>query len=299
MVIVHDPRCAGYGSMDHPERPDRVVRSVALLKERHADWEWVMPDLAGDASLGRAHRREHFDRLREAEYFDADTPAYPDIEEHARRSAGAALRALDIALGGRKAFSLMRPPGHHACQNRIMGFCYFNNVAVAALEARARDVGRIAIWDFDAHHGNGTEDILRNEEGIYFASIHQFPGYPGSGRTSFGNIHNFPVPPGRHRHEHIEILESSFEEIIKFKPALVLISAGFDAHRDDPITNMDLEVEDFGELGRWLGESGLPAAAVLEGGYGEQLPSMIEAFLAAWDRAVPKSKNNGNGRAGK
>lgn len=283
MVIIHDPRCADYGSVGHPEGPARVIGSAALLKERHPDWEWVSPQPAGDEALMRAHRREHFDRLREAEFFDADTPAYPEIEAHARRAAGGALRALDLAMGGRKAFSLMRPPGHHACRNRIMGFCYFNSVAVAALEARARGTGRVAIWDFDAHHGNGTEDIVRQEEGIYFASIHQFPGYPGSGRTSYGNVHNFPVPPGRHRHEHIEILESSFEAIIKFKPELVLVSAGFDAHRDDPITNMDLEVEDFGELGRWLRESGLKAAAALEGGYAEQLPEMVDAFVAGWD----------------
>lgn len=283
MVIVHDPRCADYGSTDHPEQPSRVVRSAALLRERHPGWKWKKPACAEDGPIERAHRREHFDRLREAEYFDADTPAYPDIEEHARRASGAALCALDLAANGQKVFSLMRPPGHHACQNRIMGFCYFNSVAIAALEARARGAGKVAIWDFDAHHGNGTEDIVRKEEGIYFASIHQFPGYPGTGRTSFANIHNFPVPPGRHRHEHIEVLESSFEAIVRFRPELVLISAGFDAHRDDPITDMDLEVEDFGELGRWLRESGLNAAAILEGGYGERLPDMIDAFVSDWD----------------
>lgn len=283
MLIVHDAACAGYGSAEHPERPARVVRGAALLKERHSDWGWVVPEPASDEPLLRAHRREHFDRLREAEFFDADTPAYPDIEMHARRAAGAALRSLDEALAGRKSFSLMRPPGHHACKNRIMGFCYFNNVAVAALEARSRGTERVAIWDFDAHHGNGTEDIVRHEEGIYFASIHQFPGYPGTGRTSYANIHNFPVPPGRHRHEHIEILESSFEAIVKFKPGLVLVSAGFDAYGGDPITNMDLEIEDFGELGRWLRESGLKTSAILEGGYAEQLPEMIDAFLVGWD----------------
>lgn len=283
MRIVYDPICAEYGSAEHPERPERVVRSSAFLRERHPGWRWEKPAPAGDEPLLRAHRREHFDRLREAEFFDADTPAYPDIEAHARRSAGAALRVLEEARAGRRAFSLMRPPGHHACKNRIMGFCYFNNVAIAALEARGLGTGKVAIWDFDAHHGNGTEDIVRHEEGIYFASIHQYPGYPGTGRTSYANIHNFPVPPGRHRHEHIEILESSFEAIVRFKPELLLVSAGFDAYRGDPITNMDLEIEDFGELGRWVRESGLKAGAVLEGGYAEQLPEMIDAFLVGWE----------------
>jgi acetoin utilization deacetylase AcuC-like enzyme len=283
MVVIHDPRCAGYGMTGHPEGPERVTASAALLRQRHPGWSWVVPEPVADEALLRAHAAEHVQRLRNADYFDADTPAYAGIEGHARRSAGAAIRAAAEALAGRKAFSLMRPPGHHACRNRIMGFCYLNNVAIAALDARARGAAKVAIWDFDAHHGNGTEDIVRKLAGVHYASIHQFPGYPGTGATSFDNIHNFPIPPGRHRQEHRAALEASFEGIRKFAPDLVLVSAGFDAYRGDPITDMDLEAEDFADLGRWIRDSGLKAAAVLEGGYSGTLPELIDGFLSAWD----------------
>jgi acetoin utilization deacetylase AcuC-like enzyme len=285
MVVIHDSRCAGYGMPDHPERPERVTASAALLKKRHPGWSWVVPEAAADEPLLRAHRPEHVEGLRKAGYFDADTPAYEGIDAHARRSAGAALRAAQEALAGRKAFSLMRPPGHHACRNRVMGFCYLSNVAIAALDARARGIGKVAIWDFDAHHGNGTEDIVRRAGGVHYASIHQYPGYPGTGAASYDNIHNFPVPPGRHRQEHRAALEAAFGGIRQFAPDLVLVSAGFDACRDDPITDMDLEAGDFADLGRWLRESGLKAAAVLEGGYSETLPELIDAFLSAWEPA--------------
>lgn len=282
MVIIHDPACTSYGVAGHPERPERVTGTAALLRRRHADWKWVAPVAAEDAPLLRAHRPEHLTALRSVEDFDADTPAHPGIDGHARRSAGAALRAAEEALAGRKAFSLMRPPGHHACRGRMMGFCYLSNVAIAALDARARGIPRVAIWDFDAHHGNGTEDIVQQTEGIHFASVHQYPGYPGTGAASFGNIHNFPVSPGRCRAEHRAALKDSFEGVRKFEPGLLLISAGFDAYRDDPITSMDLEKGDFADLGNWLAGSGLKAAAILEGGYSDALPDLIDGFLSAW-----------------
>ncbi len=154
MIIFHDASCLEYSAPSHPERPARIARSVPLLKERHPDWEWRIPEPAGEAAVLRAHSRDHAEKIRSATRdFDADTPFYPKIYEHALRSAGAASEAGRAAMNGERAFSLMRPPGHHATRDRAMGFCYFNNIAIAALDALENSANRAAIWDFDAHHG--------------------------------------------------------------------------------------------------------------------------------------------------
>src|SRR6202043_3990924 len=139
------------------------------------------------------------------------TPAYPDIYNHALRSAGAAIDAARAALHGNRAFSLMRPPGHHATRDQAMGFCYFNNIAIAALDALENGANRVAIWDFDAHHGNGTEAIVAGNPRIRFASIHQFPAYPGTGAKSFANIDNYPVVPYTPHGEHVDIAKHALE----------------------------------------------------------------------------------------
>lgn len=283
MIVLHDLRCVEYSAPGHPEGPQRILSTAPVLRKRHENWEWRSPLLANTESLLRAHSAEHVEAVQNSIHeFDADTPAHPNIYEHALRSAGAAIAVARAGLDGTLAFSLMRPPGHHATRDRAMGFCYFSNVAVAALDALEQGAERVGIWDFDAHHGNGTEDIVANHSQITFASVHQSPAYPGTGLTSFGNIHNFPMRPYARRSQHLEEVEHALELLIEDKPDLILVSAGFDAFRGDPITQMTLEQEDFATFGKWLRQSRVRAAAVLEGGYSAELPELIDAFLTSW-----------------
>lgn len=283
MTIFHHPRCLEYSSPGHPERPERIARTAPLLRDRHPDWAWRKPTVATDAQLLRAHSPGHVEGVANAlEHFDLDTPFYPNIEVHARRSAGAAIEATRSALRGENAFSLMRPPGHHATRDRAMGFCYFSNVAVAALDALENGAERIAIWDFDGHHGNGTEAIVAQNLRIQFASIHQFPAYPGTGANSFANIDNYPIAPYTPRGRIVDLARRSLDKLNAFEPDLLLVSAGFDAYSHDPLLQLTLEHEDFATFANWLNKIDVPVAVVLEGGYSNDLPELIDAFLTSW-----------------
>ena len=283
MIIFHDPQCVDYGSSSQHEQPARAATTVALLRTKHLDWQWRLPPVADEASLLLVHSPQHLERLQYAADFDEDTPYFDGIYMHARRSVGAALAAMEAALDEKqKTFSLMRPPGHHALPSQAMGFCYLNQVAIAAFAARQRGIGRIAVWDFDAHHGNGTEDILHGQENYLFLSVHQDPAYPHTGKVTSGNCRNYCIGPHAPREEHMAALRRSWGELLAFRPELVLISAGFDAYVHDPITEMSLEPEDFAELGRWVGAAQLPTATILEGGYSADLPMLIDSFLTTW-----------------
>ena len=265
-----------------PEQPARTLRTAEHLRQTHPEWIWQMAPAATESDLLLAHSAAHIKRCQQAHDFDADTPWFEHIYEHACRAVGTALAAMTVALQGENAFALMRPPGHHASRGQAMGFCYLNQIAITALAARTKGVKRIAVWDFDAHHGNGTEAILHGKEGILFTSVHQSPGYPGTGTKSFDNCLNWPVAPHAPREGHMAALAESWEAVLAFQPELVLVSAGFDAYVHDPITEMTLEKEDFAALGSWLKAGGIPAAAVLEGGYSRDLPQLTESFLSSW-----------------
>ncbi len=282
--------------------------------------EWAEPGPVSDPQILRAHSPKHLARLNKPVDFDADTPFYENIAGFARASAAAALTALTAARKGESVFSLMRPPGHHATHDRAMGFCYLNNIAIAVLEAaanvspspppteerggvrrqiasssnplapalsppkRGEGVGiglkRIAVFDFDVHHGNGTEAILLNRPGTAFFSIHLYPFYPGTGSANAGNnCFNYPVEPGLPRRDYRAALARALADLKKFRPDLVAVSAGFDAYVRDPLVQGVLVVDDFYWLGQSLRALGVPLFSLLEGGYSRDLPELILAYL--------------------
>jgi acetoin utilization deacetylase AcuC-like enzyme len=302
MVILYSPRCLDYAAAGHPESPERVRFAVAQL---HKDFHtWIAPSPCADEDILRVHTPELLDAVRTGAFEDADTPFFPEIFEIAKLSAGAALLAAEHALAGRPAFSLMRPPGHHAERNRVMGFCYFNNIAIAVAKALAShpNVQRVAVLDFDCHHGNGTEDIFRNDKRVLFVSLHQSPCYPGTGFLSDVNCLNFPLDPGTGPDQFLGMLDKAILGIREFRPDLLAVSAGFDSHKNDPITHMGLEIDTFHDIGRRIadltqpigalprpqsrrnGHAVLPCFAVLEGGYSRDFARCVEAFVDGWER---------------
>lgn len=281
MTIITEPSCAGYNRPGHPERPERITSTVARLKtQTELELTWGEPAPVPESALLRAHTPQHLTRLEEEQDFDADTPFFPKIAEYARASAGAGLAALRLARAGQTVFSLMRPPGHHATRSRAMGFCYLNNMAIAVLEALNSGVRRVAVFDFDVHHGNGTEAILLNQPGVVSYSIHQHPCYPGTGTRNAGqNCFNYPVPPQTPREEYRHILSSALEHLASFRPELLAVSAGFDCYAHDPLAQETLEMEDFYWLGSELRKIGVPMFSLLEGGYSNDLPELVLAYL--------------------
>jgi acetoin utilization deacetylase AcuC-like enzyme len=190
------------------------------------------------------------------------------------------VKAVRLALDDQSAFSVLRPPGHHATRERAMGFCYLGSVALAALEAKASGVKRIAILDFDVHHGNGTEDLLRDTDGVTFVSVHQSPCYPGTGTGHVGsNCFNYPVAPNTPREDWRKVLQQGLARVREAAPDLVGISAGFDAYAMDPLANGTLSREDFHWLGQEIRRLNCPTFHVLEGGYSVDLPDLILHYL--------------------
>jgi acetoin utilization deacetylase AcuC-like enzyme len=282
MRIFSDPRVTRYRFPGHPEAPERVARSVEHLQKAGFAVEPPSVGATRDDAL-RVHTSTHVDALRNGLFSDADTPFFDEVEEIAFISLSGALSAARSAAGGEPAFSLMRPPGHHAGRERIAGFCYLNNLAaaVAGLVAGGRRVG---VLDIDVHHGDGTEDIAQGREGWSFVSIHQSPLYPGTGLSSRGNCRNYPVPPGTGGAAYVPVVERALADLRAFGPDILAVSAGFDTFKECPIASLALDAPDYRRVGELIAATGWPRFAVLEGGYAPQLPVLIENFLRGFER---------------
>jgi acetoin utilization deacetylase AcuC-like enzyme len=308
----------GHEEPGHPERPDRLTATIQGVADLHLgdDLSFVGPYMATRAELARVHDGSYLDELGAFCYegggsIDADTYATYDSWTVAQHAAGAglavieSLRQRDDAVG----FIAARPPGHHALRDRAMGFCLLNNVAVAAAALTAQGE-RVAIIDWDVHHGNGTQAIFWNDPNVLYVSTHQWPLYPGSGGAreiggvdALGQTVNIPLPPGATG----DVLARGFDDIAApsldaFKPTWVLVSAGFDAHRADAIADLALSSGDFAHLAASVASFAPPGrmALFLEGGYNlEALRNSVAATLASLlgREYTPEASTNGGAGA--
>lgn len=282
MKIIHEEACTSYGQPGHPERPARISTTVELLRgQTELPLDWVTPQAADhEAAILRAHSAAMVERLKIPLDFDNDTPYFDNIGVRARASVAAAMDAMAAGRAGETVFSLMRPPGHHATDRKSMGFCYLNNVAIATLAAVAAGAKRVAVFDFDVHHGNGTQDILLNHPNVEFFSVHQHPAYPDTGAENAGhNCFNYPVLPSSPRETYVATLRRAMDDLRSYRPDLIAVSAGFDAYERDPLAAGSLKTEDFYWLSQTLRGFGVPMFSVLEGGYSRDLPDLILAYL--------------------
>jgi acetoin utilization deacetylase AcuC-like enzyme len=287
LLLTH-PASIGHETPEgHPERPDRIRAIEQVLADEHfAPLVRAQAPMAETAHLTLCHPIEYVEALREASpreglaRIDADTAMSPGTWEAALRGAGGAVAAVDAVMTGQaqNAFVATRPPGHHAETATAMGFCFFNNAAIAARHAQnAHGIERVAIVDFDVHHGNGTQDIFWDDASVLYASTHQMPLYPGSGakseRGKHGTIVNAPLASGDGGHEFREAIETDIlPRIADFRPGLIVVSAGFDAHYRDPLGNLKLEEDDYAWVTQKLMDAAQASAggrlvSVLEGGY--------------------------------
>jgi acetoin utilization deacetylase AcuC-like enzyme len=284
LFITHPDMLAHDTGQGHPERSARLAAVLDAVDDAGLSLDRRDAVEAGIEALIRVHPEAHLQRILDASprsgvvALDPDTVLSPGSVRAGRLAAGAAIQAVRAVAAGEasRAFAAVRPPGHHAEPDRAMGFCLFSNVAVAAREAQALGLSKVAVIDFDVHHGNGTQAAFQDDASLFLGSIHQMPLYPGTGaadETGVGNIVNAPVPP----HAAREAWRATFSgglmpALDTFDPDLVIISAGFDAHRRDPLAHQSLEAEDFAWATRAVIEvartrCGGKVVSSLEGGY--------------------------------
>lgn len=276
--IIFSDKCLSYGQW-HVEGPERVRKAHDILKQK--GYEFLTPDPATEEDLLRVHDAEYVWNLKKSLIEDPDTPAFENIYEYARLSAGGAILAAKI-----HGFALMRPPGHHAGRYGAAlgaytrGFCYLNNIAVAV---RHLDKPTL-ILDIDGHHGNGTQEIFVGDEKVNYVSLHRHPNYPGTGIASEGNCLNFPLPPDCGDEVYLRTLDEALGKIDVGRFEVVAVSAGFDQHAGD-LASLGLTDKCYGEIGKRIAALDRPTFFVLEGGYfGENVGKDIDKLLRAFER---------------
>jgi acetoin utilization deacetylase AcuC-like enzyme len=289
MKVLFSEKCLQYWQSGHPESPDRVKKTFDLLKRKNFDF--LEPEPCSEKDLLLVHEKNYVETIKSGNFYDSDTPNLPEIFEYARLSVGSAIKAMENALEGEKAFSLMRPPGHHAGRNGkalyapSLGFCYFNNVAIATKKA-LNSVKKVAIIDIDCHHGNGTQDIFFDDKRVLYVSLHLNDFYPGTGRQTEKNCINFPLPFGVDEKTYFENFSLALKEVKKFNPDLIAVSAGFDGHKKDPLTmgGLGLNKESYRKIGESIARLEKPSFVVLEGGYGKEFPECVYEFLIGYSK---------------
>jgi len=277
--IIFSEKCLHYGQY-HIEGPERVRKAAEILKKQ--GYEFLKPELASEDDLLRAHDLEYVWNVRKGLVEDSDTPAYENIFEFARLSAGGAILAAKV--GG---FSIMRPPGHHAGRNGAAlgaytrGFCYFNNIAIAV---KYLDKPTL-ILDVDGHHGNGTQEIFLGDEKVTYVSLHRYPNYPGTGAVSEENCLNFPLSPDCGDEVYVETLDKALSLINVGRFEVVAVSAGFDTHAGD-LASLGLTEKGYVEIGKRIAGLEKHTFFVLEGGYhGEHVGNDIHQLLRAYENS--------------
>jgi len=275
--IIFSEKCLGYGQW-HIEGPERVRKAAEILKG--LGYEFLEPEPASEDDLLRVHDTDYVWNVKKSLVADPDTPAYDNIYEFARLSAGGAILAAKV--GG---FSIMRPPGHHAGRNGVAlgaytrGFCYFNNIAVAVKHLDKRTL----ILDIDGHHGNGTQEIFLSDKKVTYVSLHRHPNYPGTGMVSEANCLNFPLPPDCGDEVHIKTLDKALSLVDVDRFEVVAVSAGFDSHVGD-LASLGLTEKGYREIGKRIARLEKYTFFVLEGGYqGESVGKDINTLLKAYE----------------
>jgi acetoin utilization deacetylase AcuC-like enzyme len=290
-LIYHPDFSKHRVGQEHPERPQRITELMQRIKASTfaSDIQWIQAEEADDDPILLNHTTQHVDwvssltRLAQISPVSADTHACPETTRIVRLGVGSVIKAIDMVMGGKakNAFCAVRPPGHHAESDRAMGFCFFNNVAIGAHYLRQQyALERVAIIDWDVHHGNGTQNSFYRDEHVFFCSIHQAPHYPGTGAASetgqgkgLGSTLNIPVPYGSEDSSYFDIFKRRVGPALRtYNPDFILLSAGFDAHWRDPLGDIRLTTEGFRTLSRMVAEwAGLQSqgrlVSVLEGGY--------------------------------
>lgn len=278
MKVIYSPKSLKYSSAGHPESPERVKLIYQALKT-DSRFEFVKAQKVSEKDLLLVHTPELIESVRKNSFWDADTPNIDGIYDYALQSVASAITTAKAAEKQMVAFSLSRPPGHHAGRNTLGGFCYFNNLAVAA--AKLVKLGkRVAILDIDVHHGNGTQDIFLGKKNIIFCSIHQVPLYPGTGLISEKNCHNFPLQPETGFSKYKIELEKSLNLIQHFHADVLAVSAGFDTYKNDPLASLKLETADYYKIGQLIGKLNIPTFLILEGGYSRDIGKCTYNLLA-------------------